>query len=211
LSIGWCNDWIDAARDRVSRRADKPVANDQLSSGAARTAAFVGVAACVPLSLWVGPEGWLHLAAVAGAWAYNYPLKNTPFSLVPFAVSFGLLVAYVVPDPAPALIAVGALLGAAAHFANVLPDLEDDAATGVRGLPHRLGPRNSRLAASALMAGATLTLAYTVDVPYVLLAGALTALFVLAAGVAAPPRWTFRLVEAVALLNVAALLVATAI
>src|SRR3712207_7375206 len=32
-------------------------------------------------------------------------------------------------------------LGVGAHLLNVLPDLEDDAATGVRGLPHVLGPR----------------------------------------------------------------------
>jgi 1,4-dihydroxy-2-naphthoate octaprenyltransferase len=33
------------------------------------------------------------------------------------------------------------LLGVAAHLANVLPDLNEDAATGVRGLPHRLGAK----------------------------------------------------------------------
>ena len=39
-----------------------------------------------------------------------------------------------------------AALGSAAHFVNVLPDLADDAATGVHGLPHRLGPLASRIA-----------------------------------------------------------------
>src|SRR5665647_499792 len=29
----------------------------------------------------------------------------------------------------------------AAHLANVLPDLGDDVATGIRGLPHRIGAR----------------------------------------------------------------------
>ena len=32
-------------------------------------------------------------------------------------------------------VAAGACLGVAAHLANVLPDLADDASTGVRGLP----------------------------------------------------------------------------
>lgn len=36
------------------------------------------------------------------------------------------------------MVAVGALLGFAAHLLNAMPDLADDAATGVRGLPHRL-------------------------------------------------------------------------
>ncbi|MEJ1231435.1 MAG: hypothetical protein WDM88_13540 [Galbitalea sp.] len=35
---------------------------------------------------------------------------------------------------------MGGLLGAAGHFANTLPDLDDDATTGVRGLPHRPRP-----------------------------------------------------------------------
>ena len=49
----------------------------------------------------------------------------------------------------------GALLGVAAHFANVLPDLDDDVATGVRGLPHRLGARASALLAPLLVFGAS--------------------------------------------------------
>jgi 4-hydroxybenzoate polyprenyltransferase len=52
----------------------------------------------------------------------------------------------------------GALLGAGAHFANVLPDLDDDARTGVRGLPHLLGPGGSRLAAAGLLLAATTVL-----------------------------------------------------
>ena len=34
---------------------------------------------------------------------------------------------------------MGAMLGVAAHFTNVVPDLDDDRRTGVRGLPHALG------------------------------------------------------------------------
>ena len=34
---------------------------------------------------------------------------------------------------------MGAMLGVAAHFTNVIPDLGDDRRTGVRGLPHVLG------------------------------------------------------------------------
>ena len=51
-----------------------------------------------------------------------------------------------------------ACLGAGAHFANVLPDLADDARTGVRGLPHLLGAAGSRLAAAGLLLAATVTL-----------------------------------------------------
>jgi len=50
------------------------------------------------------------------------------------------------------------LLGAGAHFANVLPDLADDAATGVRGLPHQIGAAGSQAAAAVLLLAATLAL-----------------------------------------------------
>jgi 4-hydroxybenzoate polyprenyltransferase len=52
------------------------------------------------------------------------------------------------------LVAAGAALGAAAHFANVAPDLEDDLATGVRGLPHRLGAVPSAVAGALLLGAA---------------------------------------------------------
>jgi 4-hydroxybenzoate polyprenyltransferase len=52
-------------------------------------------------------------------------------------------------------IAAGALLGVAAHLANVLPDLGEDAATGVRGLPHHLGARGTAVTAAALLLGAS--------------------------------------------------------
>jgi len=45
-----------------------------------------------------------------------------------------------------------ALFGVAAHFANVLPDLDDDNATGIRGLPHRIGARATAVTAAALLA-----------------------------------------------------------
>jgi 4-hydroxybenzoate polyprenyltransferase len=160
LSIGWSNDWIDADRDRRSARADKPAARGELPPRTARTAAFVAAAACVPLSLAMGwRPGLLHLLAVSAAWAYNLRLKSTVLSWAPYALAFGLVPSIVtsgLPGApwAPAwATAAGALLGVGAHLANVLPDLDDDAATGVRGLPHRLGgPRAAALSAVLLLA-----------------------------------------------------------
>ena len=59
------------------------------------------------------------------------------------------------PTPPLWLVLAGATLGAGAHFANVLPDLADDARTGVRGLPHRLGAAGSTVAAALLLAAAS--------------------------------------------------------
>jgi len=39
----------------------------------------------------------------------------------------------------------------AAHLANVLPDLGDDVATGIRGLPHQIGARTTALTAAAIL------------------------------------------------------------
>src|SRR5690606_14290741 len=52
----------------------------------------------------------------------------------------------------------GALLGVGAHVANVVPDLADDLATGVRGAPHRLGLRGAQLVAPLPLAAASLVL-----------------------------------------------------
>lgn len=146
LSIGWSNDWIDAERDRAVGRSDKPVAQGLVSVGTVRTAAFVAVAVSMAISFALGVgAGVAHLALVASGWAYNAGLKRTAWSVVPFIVSFGLLptvVTLALPEPAvaaPWAIAVGAVFGISIHFTNVLPDLADDARTGVVGLPHRLG------------------------------------------------------------------------
>jgi len=48
------------------------------------------------------------------------------------------------PAPRASVSAAAALLGLGAHFANVLPDLAGDAATGVRGLPSASPPITPR-------------------------------------------------------------------
>jgi 4-hydroxybenzoate polyprenyltransferase len=160
--VGWSNDWIDAERDRRSGRPDKPVALGDLSAAQLRTAALLAAAACVPLSLAMGrAAGVTHLVAVAAAWAYNARLKSTLLSWAPYALAFGLIPSIVtlgLPGApwAPAwATGAGALLGVGAHLANVLPDLADDAATGVRGLPHRLGAAASAGLSALLLLSAT--------------------------------------------------------
>lgn len=150
LSVGLSNDWLDAARDRRAGRTDKPVARGAVTVSAVRGAALVSLAASLALAI---PLGGLAFAAnavlVAAGWAYNLGLKSTPLSLAAYLVGFGSLPAIATlarAEPAwPAwwAVAVGALLGAAAHFANAAPDLEEDAREGIRGLPQRLGRRTS--------------------------------------------------------------------
>jgi len=166
LSVGWSNDWIDAARDVRTGRTDKPVARGALSAATVRTAALAAVALCVPLSLAMGTgAGLLHLAAVAAAWSYNARLKATALSWLPYALAFGAVPSVVVlalPGAHAApwwATAGGALLGVGAHLCNALPDLDADVAQGVRGLPHRLGPGRAAALAAVLLLTAAVVLA----------------------------------------------------
>jgi 4-hydroxybenzoate polyprenyltransferase len=171
-SIGWSNDWLDADRDRAVARADKPVVQGAVQPGRLRSAALIAAALAVVLSLMLGVvPGLLLLVLVASGWAYNAGLKRTWASVLPYVTGFGALPAGVVaaaPGTPVApwwLVAAGGALGAAAHFANAAPDLEDDLATGVRGLPHRLGPRVSALVGAVLLGGASVVLVLGPDGP----------------------------------------------
>jgi 4-hydroxybenzoate polyprenyltransferase len=217
LSVGWVNDWLDASRDERAGRRDKPIASGAVSR---RTVGIAGLIATLAVPLLAAPFGIepaviLTVAALV-ALSYDWPLKSTVFSVVPYLIAFGLLPAFVVtalpghPAPPAWLVAAGALLGGGAHFANVLPDLEDDAATGVRGLPHRLGATGSAVAAALLLLGATLTLVFGPPGPpsWSGWAAAAAAVVVLPLGAYAQKRTTgrrvamFRAVIVVALIDV---------
>jgi 4-hydroxybenzoate polyprenyltransferase len=45
----------------------------------------------------------------------------------------------------------GALFGMAAHFINVIKDMKEDHASGIKGMPQRLGTRGSILVALVLI------------------------------------------------------------
>ncbi|CAN5319161.1 UbiA family prenyltransferase [soil metagenome] len=239
LAIGWSNDWLDARRDIDVGRTDKPVATGAVLASTVRTAFIVAVVAVIPLSLLLGlPAAAASLLLTASGLGYNLWLKKTALSWLPYVVSFGLLplvVTLASTPPAVAawwVVASGSLLGLAAHFANVLPDLDDDRATGVRGLPHRLGRIGSGfaafgsllLASAAVTFGATLTRGATLepgeaarysDAPLAVAAGPTVfglagfAIGVVIAGVGVwlvltrpPGRQLFRLIIASALIDV---------
>jgi 4-hydroxybenzoate polyprenyltransferase len=165
LSVGWSNDRVDLARDRRAGRGDKPLARGDVRPGTVSAAAVCALAACVPLSLASGVlAGTAHVAGVAAAWAYNLGLKRTVLSWLPYALGFGLLPAFVTlglpghPWPAAWVLTAGALIGVGAHATNVLPDIGDDLAAGVRGLPQRLGRRGARSLAACALLGASAAL-----------------------------------------------------
>jgi 4-hydroxybenzoate polyprenyltransferase len=166
-AVGWHNDWIDAERDRAANRPDKPVARGQLSPHSVAVAAAVAAAATIPLALLSGlPAALVAAIGLGSALAYNWRLKFTLLSPLPYMVSFAALPAFVIlgrpgAGPPPSwLIAAGATLGAGAHFANVLPDVDDDLRQGVRGLPQRLGRAASTAIAAALVMTVSLLLTF---------------------------------------------------
>lgn len=166
LCVGWSNDFIDRDRDRTANRLDKPIVAGDVSARTVRNAAVAAAILCVPLSLMSGRRaGAVHLGALAAGLAYNARLKATVFSVVPYVAAFGALPGFVslggaVPRrPAHAASIAAALMGAGAHFVNALPDLEADEATGVVGLPHRLGETGSVLTGAALLGTAAAVVA----------------------------------------------------
>lgn len=213
LSIGWSNDLVDLDRDRATARSDKPLATGAGSVRAVRVACAAAVLTTVALSLAVGPvAGGVHLLCVACGWAYNLGLKATAWSWLPYAVAFGGLTVFVaLADGARPPwwwpVAAG-LLGVGAHLVNVLPDVEDDLATGVRGLPHRLGPRRiAPVAAVVLGLASVVTLVGAAPPLVAVLAvsatvGALAGLVVLG-----PGRTPFLAAIAIALVDVVLLVV----
>ena len=224
LSVGWSNDWIDAGRDAAVGRTDKPTVTGAVGPATLRTGAFLALGACVPASLALGwRAGVLHLAAVAAAWAYNLGLKATVWSWAPYAFAFGALPSVVTltlpgyPLAQPWATGTGALLGVGAHLANVLPDFDDDAATGVRGLPHRLGRlATGALASVALLGASALAVVGPAGPPSAWAWAALGAAAVLtvAGGVVAlrrpRSRFPFTATIAIAVVDVALLLLAGA-
>jgi 4-hydroxybenzoate polyprenyltransferase len=221
LSVGLSNDAIDAHRDRAVGRTDKPIAAGVVAPGVALQVAVATLVIALGASVPLG-AGFVaaHAFSLASAWIYNAGAKATPLSVVPFVVSFGVFPSFATlaaPEPhlAPGWAWVaGSALGAAMHLTNVLPDLDDDEATGIRGLPHRLGARVSALTASAcLLVGALAVLLAPGGTPsavaWPFFAAAVLAAIATAGGalLRRPGRALFRLAMLAALLLAAQLVV----
>ena len=148
LSIGWCNDACDALRDVAAGRTDKPVASGAISVRAVWIAAYAALVAALAMAAAISVPTVVLLAVIIGAaWAYNLGLKSTLASGLAYVLGFGPLPAYAAstlpghPVPAWSVTVGAALIGLGGHFADVLPDLVSDRATGVAGLPQRVAAR----------------------------------------------------------------------
>jgi 4-hydroxybenzoate polyprenyltransferase len=179
LTVGWVNDVVDRHRDREVGRQDKPIAMGWIDPGTVTFAICCAVLLVVPLSIANGTQaGIAHLAALLSAWLYNFWFKRTVLSWLPYAVSFGLLPAFLSyggvgggmhgGPPTIAMTVLAAALGVGFHFLNVLPDLVEDNQTGVRHLPLRIA---LRIGASKLL---WISMTYTALVAAGIVVAALT-------------------------------------
>ena len=159
LVVGWSNDLYDYKDDLMHNRQNKPLVSGVISqSYLKRWLTFM-----VPFSFvanLLGPLGFkgglVYMFGISMGVAYNFFFKFNVFSWFPFALAFAAL---------PSCIAIskdvtppvwmwlgGALLGSAAHFINVIKDMDQDRASGIGGAPQRIGKRNSIVVAALLIA-----------------------------------------------------------
>ncbi|MEW1834722.1 UbiA family prenyltransferase [Microbacterium sp. NPDC079995] len=227
ISVGLSNDAIDLFRDATVGRSDKPLVRGDTRLRTAWIAAFVSLAVAIVLSAVLGWGMLLaHVVALVSAWGYNAGLKATPASLLPFLVSFGIfpsLATLSAADPQPAAVwatLAGAVLGAAVHLTNVLPDLDDDHRTGVRGLPHRIGAAASVLLAVVAIVAAAIAVfvgsladgaPVAAMIPFAVGVALIAAAVVVRMRRRGPDRVGFRLVMAAALVLAVQLVTASAL
>ena len=159
LVVGWSNDLYDYKDDLMHNRQNKPLISGVISqSYLKRWLTFM-----VPFSFvanLLGPlglkGGLVYMFGISMGVAYNFYFKFNIFSWFPYALAFAAL---------PSCIAIskeitppvwmwlgGALLGSAAHFINVIKDMDQDRASGIGGAPQRIGKRNSIVVAALLIA-----------------------------------------------------------
>jgi 4-hydroxybenzoate polyprenyltransferase len=150
IFTGATNDLVDRVRDEAGGRMGKPLPAGDLSPEGALWVASGGLALQLAASLRLGPLPLLlGAAATLSALSYNLWLSRTPFSVVPYLVSFGILPLWIAAgvgvDLARVVAAVPlvAPFAAAAHLVNIARDFEVDRATGSRNLAQVLGYRTT--------------------------------------------------------------------
>jgi len=158
LVVGWSNDLYDFEDDLKHQRTKKP-----LVSGLVTKQYLINwLRFMLPFSFvanLLGPlgikGGLVYMLGIACGVAYNFYFKFNLFSPLPFAIAFAALPSCVAIskdlNPPLWMLLGGALFGMAAHFINVIKDMDQDQASGIKGLPQRLGKTKSIAAATILI------------------------------------------------------------
>jgi len=167
LVVGWSNDFIDAPLDIAAHRTKKPIVSKEIDRDQLKGSIVFALVAAVLLSL-ISPLGLIgtliHFLGLLSATLYNFKLKSTILSPLPFIVSFGALpwAIYLPTENKPPLwlFIDFMLISVAFHFFNVLKDFQWDINQGILGLPQRLGRKTSLVISISLVISAILVLIF---------------------------------------------------
>jgi 4-hydroxybenzoate polyprenyltransferase len=147
IAIGTLNDYRDRALDAASKPS-KPLVRGLITPRMALIQVLVATLLLLALFAPLGPLAFALGVLIEGLGvAYDLWFKGTLVSGLLYALYFPLIPLLVwtvfgrYQPFLPWIVPIGAALGVAMNVANSLPDLEEDLAAGVRGLPHVLGLR----------------------------------------------------------------------
>jgi 4-hydroxybenzoate polyprenyltransferase len=159
LVVGWSNDLYDYKDDLAHKRTKKPLVSGLITPQyLTKWLRFM-----VPFSFvanLLGPlgikGGLVYMLGIACGVAYNFYFKFSALSPLPYAIAFAALPSSIAISkeitPPLWMLLGGAIFGMAAHFINVIKDMEQDHLSGIQGLPQRLGTKKSILVAITLIA-----------------------------------------------------------
>jgi 4-hydroxybenzoate polyprenyltransferase len=161
LVIGWSNDFYDFSDDLKHARVNKPLVSGLITQKFLQNW-LIFMAPFSFLANIFGPlgikGGLLYWLGVGCGVAYNFYFKFNVLSPLPYAVAFAILPSCIAISKSVAppvwMWLGGALLGSAAHFINVIKDLDQDRQSQINGLPQRVGKRASIGIAALLIATA---------------------------------------------------------
>ena len=159
LVVGWSNDLYDFDDDLKHQRSKKPLVSGLITQQYLQK----WLRFMLPFSFianLLGPlgikGGSVYMLGIACGVAYNFYFKFSILSPLPYAIAFAALPSSVAIskdiNPPMWMLLGGALFGMAAHFINVIKDMDQDQASGIKGLPQRLGKVKSIAAAAVLIA-----------------------------------------------------------
>ncbi len=146
FGIGATNDIVDAPRD-AGHKPGKPIPAHLVSTPVARAVAVAGFGVGLVLSSASGgPTAALALAVIGIGLAYDFLLKGTAWSWLPFAIGIPILPVFgwlgatgTLPPVFGILVPVAVAAGAALAIANALADVERDQAAGTASIATALG------------------------------------------------------------------------
>jgi len=158
LVVGWSNDLYDYKDDLAHNRTNKPLVSGLITKQYLQK----WLRFMVPFSFianLLGPlgikGGLAYMLGVGCGVAYNFYFKFSALSPLPYAIAFAALPSSIAIskeiNPPLWMLLGGAIFGMAAHFINVIKDMEQDNVSGIEGLPQRLGTKNSIITAAALI------------------------------------------------------------